>query len=319
MTAEFFNEGTQNKISQTDDKFEMFVIKDIVIREIRNKKPIGSSFTIGEFLAKYESDKNVEFDAEKKWLIASVILSELETLGYCKKQGQDFACLKLNPCEIKENKGSGVSKTDCKVDDFEVEKCSDLTDEKGSDFATENAEKVRIENLVNAEKIKHSETTEFVDKTEHSVSTEPAKIEPTKIEPAESTEPIEDKIQPQDIVLIRTSFETEFNKIGYDFYFEYSLNFGKVKLSSSCFAFLQNCGALYVMSKPQIASRIFNDFLFFVETAKSFSRPEKGRLTGVVVRGRWANKIKYIFKKRPSADQTKDFFAKILKDFGIKI
>lgn len=110
--------------------------------------------------------------------------------------------------------------------------------------------------------------------------------------------------------------QDKFDKLDYEFYFYCSLDFGKVKLSPNHIAFLTEPPhrELFLLEDKEKCEKIFADFLIFVKSAAKFKKTPKGAKTGVSVKVSWANKFKYLFKKKPSTQQTFDYFYKVLTD-----
>ena len=113
----------------------------------------------------------------------------------------------------------------------------------------------------------------------------------------------------------RIQNQENFNKLDYDFRLFYSLHFGEIKLSPKMVAFLTFPDRkLILLEDREKCGKIFNDFLSFVKTAQKFEKHKKGLRTGVGVEVKWARKPKYWFKKKPSADETKDYLYGVLKE-----
>lgn len=111
----------------------------------------------------------------------------------------------------------------------------------------------------------------------------------------------------------------KFDSLDYDFYFEYSLNFGKVKLSQKHFAIItKNPTKLFIIDDEQKTKALFEDFLSFVNSSPKYKPTPKGVKTGIYTEAKWATKLKYIFKKKPSAEVTRDFLEKVFVKNGFK-
>ena len=115
----------------------------------------------------------------------------------------------------------------------------------------------------------------------------------------------------------------KFDAIDYDFYVYYSLDFGEAKISPTCFALLYGQPGrytnLYIIDDQQKTQEYFNDFLKFVKTAHREERTQRRKATGIGYSVKWANKFKYMFKKKPSADEVRDFLKKIFKENGFNV
>ena len=119
----------------------------------------------------------------------------------------------------------------------------------------------------------------------------------------------------KELLLNKQQNQDKFDKLEYDFYFYYSLNFGQIKLSPNHIAFLTNPhGVLFILEDKEKCKKIFSDFLKFVKLAGKFKEIREGVKTGIRVKICWAKKIKYLFKKKPSTYETLDYFKKLLTD-----
>lgn len=113
----------------------------------------------------------------------------------------------------------------------------------------------------------------------------------------------------------RMQNQEKFNKLDYDFRFFYSLRFGEVKLSPNLLAFLTFPDRrLFILEDKEKCNKIFDNFLEFVKTANKYIKPKKGLATGIITEVVWAKKTKYWFKKKPSADETKDYLYGVLNE-----
>ena len=122
----------------------------------------------------------------------------------------------------------------------------------------------------------------------------------------------------KEIVTKRIQNKETFDKMDYEFRFFYSLGFGTVKLNRKHIAFLRREDReLFVLEDAEKCNKIYDSFLGFVKTAKRHKTSCCKKATGVVVEVEWAKKS--IFKKRPNADETLDFFYNIFKEIGFVV
>lgn len=111
----------------------------------------------------------------------------------------------------------------------------------------------------------------------------------------------------------RIQNQEKFNKLDYEFRFFYSLRFGEIKLSPNLLAYLTFPDRrLFILEDRERCNKIFDDFLEFVKTANKHIKPKKGINAGIITEVEWARKFKYWFKKKPSADETKDYLINVL-------
>lgn len=111
----------------------------------------------------------------------------------------------------------------------------------------------------------------------------------------------------------------KFDSLDYDFFFEYSLNFGKVKLSQKHFAIItKNPTKLFIIDNEQKTKALFEDFLRFVDSSLKYKSTPKGVKTGIYTKVKWATKLKYLFKKKPSVEETRDFLEKVFIQNGFE-
>lgn len=112
--------------------------------------------------------------------------------------------------------------------------------------------------------------------------------------------------------------QEKFNKLDFDFRLFYSLDFGEVKLSPNLIAFLSFPDRrLMILEDKEKCNEIFNDFLGFVKTAHKYIKPKKRLSSGVITEVAWAKKPKYWLKKKPAADETRDYLFTVLKENGL--
>lgn len=116
-----------------------------------------------------------------------------------------------------------------------------------------------------------------------------------------------------------------FDKLPFDFYFEYNIifksknpnisNFGYAKLSPKLIAYysLPN-RELYILDNEIITSQIFNSFLNFIKISPKLSKREIKEKNGININIKWAKKIKYLFKKKPQIEKTKDYLINLFKE-----
>ena len=113
----------------------------------------------------------------------------------------------------------------------------------------------------------------------------------------------------------RMQSQEKFNKLDYDFRFFYSLRFGEVKLSPNLLAFLTFPDRrLFILEDKEKCNKIFNDFLEFVKTAHNYTKPKRGLATGIITEVEWTKKPKYWLKKKPSADETREYLYGVLNE-----
>lgn len=131
-----------------------------------------------------------------------------------------------------------------------------------------------------------------------------------------------------EIALKQMKEKEKFNKLPFDFYFEYNIifksdnpnvsNFGYAKLSKKLIAYYSlEAKELYILNDEKIATEIFSKFLDFLNKTTHLSKQEIKLKSGIIIREKWAKKIKYLFKKKPSIESTKNFLSNIFKEYNI--